>query len=254
MNLDDLKVIRNDERRSRRLTPLKDTFYTDLKQYLGSLKRNKDPQTTDEYENALQVAEAIYDKRAAKITKLAALAAKGHKEGAPLTDEEVKLFEMIFNVFTHYKEYMLAHDTSDNVQSVFSEERGHSMLAATEAPSSHTHEVEEGKSAEQPQGKSGVSDITAPKQSSDAGKSIDQLDNTRALIQENKNMRYVQVRVLADIPTFVGLDGENYKLSKGETAMLPEGNARALSKRQVAIVIGDKVEDAQKDTINMSGM
>ena len=57
-------------------------------------------------------------------------------------------------------------------------------------------------------------------------------------------MRYVQVRVLADIPTFVGLDGENYKLRKGETALLPEGNARALSKRQVAVVIGDKVEDA----------
>ncbi|MGZ4914706.1 MAG: hypothetical protein ACXV3T_07325, partial [Halobacteriota archaeon] len=59
-----------------------------------------------------------------------------------------------------------------------------------------------------------------------------------------RNMRYVQVRVLADIPAFVGLDGETYKLSNGEAARLPEGNAKALTKRQVAIIIGDKVEDA----------
>ncbi len=238
MNLDDLKVIRNDERRSRRLTPLKDSFYNDLKGYLASLRQSNDPQKIDEYENALQVAEAIYDKRAAKITKLAALAAKGHTEGAPLTDEETRLFEMIFKVFTRYKDDMLAHDVPDNMQRVPSQKHEHSILVRTETPLTHAHSVEEH------QVDSGISDSATSEESNDAGKSIEQLDNTRALIQENKNMRDVQVRVLADIPAFVGLNGENYKLSKGETARLPEGNARALTKRHVAIIIGDKVEDA----------
>lgn len=244
MNLDDLKVIRNDERRSRRLTPLKGTFYTDLKEYLRSLMGSKDPQKIDEYENALQVAEAIYDKRVAKIMKLAALAAKGHKEGAPLTDEEMRLFEMIFDAFTRYKEDMLAHGIPDDRQSVLSQDDEHSILVGTEAPSAHAQSVEDERSAEEPQEESGVSDSIRPEESSDTGKDIQRLDNTRALIQENKNMKYVRVRVLVDIPAFIGLDGENYKLSEGETALLPEGNARALTKRHVAIIIGDKVEDA----------
>lgn len=244
MNLDDLKIIRNDERRSRKLAPIKDTFYTDLKEYLGSLMGSKDPQKIDEYENALQVAEAIYDKRVAKIMKLAALAAKGHKEGAPLTDEEMRLFEVIFDAFTRYKDDMLAHAIPDNVQSVLSQDHEHSILIGDEAPSADAHRVEDERSANEPQDVSGVSDSIAPEESRDAGKDIQRLDNARALIQENKIMKYVQVRVLADIPAFIGLDGENYKLSKGETALLPEGNARALTKRQVAIIIGDKVEDA----------
>jgi hypothetical protein len=62
------------------------------------------------------------------------------------------------------------------------------------------------------------------------------------------------VRVLADIPTFVGLDGENYKLGVGELTLLPEGNARALSDRHMAIIVGDKLEDAKEDQVNMSGV
>ena len=44
MNLDDLKVIRSEERRSRRLTQLKNSFYSELKEYMDSLKKSDDPQ------------------------------------------------------------------------------------------------------------------------------------------------------------------------------------------------------------------
>ncbi len=60
-------------------------------------------------------------------------------------------------------------------------------------------------------------------------------------------MRYLRVRVLADIPTFIGLDGENYKLGEGDSVMLPEGNARALCDRRMGIIVGDKLEDAKED-------
>jgi len=41
MNLDDLKVIRSEERRSRRLTQLKNSFYSELKEYMDSLKKKR---------------------------------------------------------------------------------------------------------------------------------------------------------------------------------------------------------------------
>ncbi len=244
MNLDDLKVIRNDERRSRRLTPLKDTFYVDLKGYLSSLKDSKDQQKTDEYENALHVAEAIYDKRVAKITKLAALAAKGHKEGAPLTEEETKVFNIVFDVFTRYKEDMLAFESSDNVQGAPPPDYEQNDHLEVGTQSKDASPKEDEAEVEAHQGEVDTNKNVSYNESSTAGQDTQLLDNARALIQENKNMKYVQVRVLADIPAFIGLDGENYKLSKGETALLPEGNARALIKRQVAIIIGDRVEDA----------
>ncbi len=243
MNLDDLKVIRSDERRSRKLTPLKETFYTDLKEYLSSLRGSTEPQTVDEYENALQVAQAIYDKRVAKITKLAALAAKGHEESAPLTAEETRLFHVIFDVFTRYKEEMLAHVGSDDTPNALPKGH-HSTPITTRAPLSDAHMIIGERSGERDKADTASSERVASQESGAAGKDMQRSDDTRALIQENKNMRYVQVRVLADIPTFVGLDGENYKLSEGEIALLPEGNARALSKRQIAVTIGDKVEDA----------
>jgi hypothetical protein len=65
-------------------------------------------------------------------------------------------------------------------------------------------------------------------------------------------MSYLQVRVLIDIPTFIGLDGDNYKLGAGETVLLPEGNAKALSDRHVATIVGDKLEDAKEGQVNMS--
>ncbi len=244
MNLDDLKIIRSDERRSRRLTPLKDTFYADLKEYLGSLVGSKEPQKIDEYENALHVAEAIYDKRVAKIIKLAALTAKGHKEGAALTNEETKLFQMVFEAFTHYKEDMLAPTLSSDKHASLSQAYEQSALGATEPKQTDAHQVDAVSDIEKDRGMFDIEGEVIEEKSSAADTDIRQLDDTRPLIQENKNMKYVQVRVLADIPAFVGLDGENYKLSKGETALLPEGNAIALTKRQVAITIGDKVEDA----------
>ena len=244
MNLDDLKVIRSDERRSRKLTTLKGTFYEDLKDYLGELACSNDPQKIDEYTNALHVAEAIYDKRVAKITKLAALAAKGHEERAPLTDEEMGLFDMIFEAFTRYKETMLAHETPDTKHSTLSRKRRADTAAVRIPPLTDAQQTENEESYTERWGQIRASDSRTLEEPSSASKGIAELDNARALIQENRNMRYVQVRVLADIPAFVGLDGETYKLSKGDAALLPEGNATALAKRQVAIIIGDKVEDA----------
>ena len=112
MNLDDLKVIRSNERSSRKLTQLKPDFYLDVKAYLNSLRASKDQKKKDELDNALNVIGAIYDKRVAKIIRLASLNPKGHAEDVPLTDEELKIYNGIYQIFTQYRDLMLGVEKS----------------------------------------------------------------------------------------------------------------------------------------------
>jgi len=48
---------------------------------------------------------------------------------------------------------------------------------------------------------------------------------------------YIVVRLLKDIPTFVGVDGRNYTLTKEDVAVLSTVNAKALINRKAAIQI-----------------
>ncbi len=244
MNLDDLKVIRNEERRSRRLTQLKNSFYFEFKEYMDSLKTSDDPQKKDELENALQVADAIYDKRAAKIIKLAALAARGHREDVSLADAEAEVYDLVYKVFTHYRDRVLGQmefeAAAPSSEPVLSNENRPTAVAL---PKQESDRVElDATSIEQPLKKGAALQSLIESNEEDE----DSADES-TLIRERGNMRYLRVRVLADIPTFIGLDGENYKLGEGDSVMLPEGNARALCDRRMGIIVGDKLEDAKED-------
>jgi DNA replication initiation complex subunit (GINS family) len=253
MNLDDLKVIRNEERRSRRLTQLKNSFYSEFKEYMDSLKKSDDPQKKDELENALQVADAIYDKRAAKITKLAALAAKGHMEEASLADAEAEVYDSVYKVFTYYRDRVLGQQESDAAVApaiepvLLNENRGTTFAL----PKQESDRVELDASSTKQSLKKGLALQHLIASDEEAENSADENQGPRGdestLIREGGNMRYLRVRVLSDIPMFIGLDGENYKLGKGDSVLLPEGNARALCDRHVGIIVGDKLEDAKED-------
>ncbi|HYC19844.1 MAG TPA: hypothetical protein VEF35_04395 [Candidatus Bathyarchaeia archaeon] len=253
MNLDDLKVIRNDERRSRRLTQLKNGFYSEFKEYLDSLKKSDDPQKKDELENALQVADAIYDKRAAKIIKLAALAAKGHTEEASLTDAEAEVYDSVYKVFTYYRDRVLGQKELD---AAVAPAIGPGLLnenrrASFALPKQESDRVELAATSIKQPLKKGLALQPLIAYNEEAEDSTDENEGPRGdestLIQERGNMRYLRVRVLSDIPTFIGLDGENYKLGEGDSVLLPEGNARALCDRHMGIMVGDKLEDAKED-------
>ena len=259
MNLDDLKVIRNEERRSRRLTELKSDFYSEFKEYVDSLKDSEDPQKQDELENAMRVADAIYDKRAAKIVKLAALAAKGHKEDVALADAEVQLYDTVYSVFTNYRDCLLGYKECKDSNSLRS-------LTAVKADENHgvaqpplkedlSRAKPDNSSVEKPQIEGESQSLIDFNEETQENTDVNEVRNDeRTLIREHENMSYLQVRILTDIPTFIGLDGENYKLGVGETVLLPEGNAKALSDRHIAIIVGDKLEDAKEDQVNMSGV
>ncbi|MGZ4863707.1 MAG: hypothetical protein ACXV5H_06115 [Halobacteriota archaeon] len=250
MNLDDLKVIRNEERRSRRLTALNDDFYSEFKEYVDSLKGSNNPQKRDELENALRVADAIYDKRAAKIIKLAALAAKGHKEDISLGKAETQIYDAVYNVFTNYRDCLLAQTET---------KKSESARSLSAAKTDENREVGRPLVKEESFREKFDESVESPQTGMGSKSSIDLNDDThertegnkapnseRTLIKEHENMSYLQVRVLIDIPTFIGLDGENYKLGAGETVLLPEGNAKALSDRNVATIVGDKLENAKE--------
>ena len=245
MNLNDLKVIRSNERSSRKLTQLKPDFYLDVNAYLNSLRMSKDQKKQDELDNALKVIEAVYDKRVAKIIKLASLKAKGHAEDVPLTEEELKIYDGIYQIFTKCKDRMLGLEKSGvkNNRVVNSStkdrksrdeiERVNDVVPSEDTPinAGDEHEVLTGITAASENDEGFTS--SAPTERESEG------DDTRTLIQESGNIKYVIVRILADIPTFVGLDGRNYKLSKEDVVVLPEGNAKTLCNRNLAIEIGD---------------
>jgi len=258
MNLDDLKVIRNEERRSRRLAVLSKDFYSDLRGYVDSLEKSDEAEKQDELENVFRVVDAIYEKRAAKIIKLAALAAKGHKEDVSLADAELEIYETVYAVFTVYRDRLLGLGESEKnsvgLRATLKTSDLDEVTPLAEANVDRTipEDVRAVEPAKVPTKTHHLNDFDF--ESRENSNAVIQDDRTRTLIREHENIRYFQVRVLADIPTFVGLDGENYKLGAGELALLPEGNARALSDRHMAIIVGDKLEDAKEDQVNMSGV
>ncbi len=60
--------------------------------------------------------------------------------------------------------------------------------------------------------------------------------------QTPKDLRkdYILVRLLRDIPTFVGMDERNYTLAKEDVATVPAMNAQALIAKKAAVKIGIK--------------
>ena len=51
------------------------------------------------------------------------------------------------------------------------------------------------------------------------------------------NPPYALIRVLADMDTFMGIDGNSYALAKGDIVMVPERNAAVLTERNIALIL-----------------
>ncbi len=71
-----------------------------------------------------------------------------------------------------------------------------------------------------------------------------QPDSTENDNQDEKEEMHI-VRILEDIPTFMGIDGEVYNVGKEDVIMLPKTNAEILCRRGVAVRI-------KKEIINRS--
>lgn len=123
MNLEELRTVQADERESDGIQPLPDSFYRDVTAYLEEIREERAEllqdtqdlygseevrQLTHEIETAQEVAEAIYDRRLAKIVKHASLAAAGMTtEETGLTEEEKALYNDLVSRIEDQRELML---------------------------------------------------------------------------------------------------------------------------------------------------
>lgn len=71
--------------------------------------------------------------------------------------------------------------------------------------------------------------VVSPKENEEKG--------TPSEDKKDISKEYIVVRLLKDIPTFVGVDGRNYTLSKEDIAVLSAVNAKALINRRAAVQI-----------------
>ncbi len=206
MNLEDMRLIQVNERRSQGLQALGHDFYENVRAYINELedrKRHADAARVamieDELQSARRVIDEIFKRRLGKIVKMASTRAFGldiQPDGA--TQEELKIFEQL------------------------------------------VHSIQEGKSEI-------LGSIVQPKVAEKTEKTPRRTESS-LLKRTDIGKEFTVVRVLKDIPTFMGTDGRSYQLSNEDVAVLPEVNAKALCDRHVAVAIkvgkSDKNEDA----------
>ena len=205
MNLEDLRLIQANERRSQGLQALERDFYEGASTYINELedsKRRADDARVAMIDNELQSARRVIDdifkRRLGKIVKMASTRAFGldiHPEGA--TQEEQKIFEQLVS------------------------------------------SIQEGKSEI-------LGVILQPKEMKKTEKTSKRTESSllkRADIGKESTI----VKVLKDIPTFMGTDGRSYQLSEEDVVVLPKANAKALCDRRVAVAIEVRKSDENED-------
>jgi len=212
MNLEDLANKLVLERESDRLQPMDDSFYGQAALYVKKLDQARKEAADykeagmidDEIKNARILIEGVFDRRMSKIIQYAAIYAAGTRlsvEG--LTAAEKSVF--------------------DGLVAALERGRAEILLPALEVSprASLAKNILGGiTTKEQPIENSAAS-------SRDAGGIYASSINADAEV--------MTVKVLKDIPRFVGVDGRQYQLSGEDVVVLPKANALVLCNKNIAI-------------------
>ena len=240
INLENILKVEREERK--KLVPLEHDFYGNIVQQIQDLEDEKrkinDQYSTkhaiieDEQKTVKNAIESIIYKRTTKIINEARYNAemslhetsrqKEKQNLDSMTGEERIFYNRLLEVMTEWR--------SEIVNSIFKREK----------PVYHKPEVlqQEDKlpeilSAE----KSDISKELPEK--NDISKQPPEKNDISKELPDKKDIskEYIVVRLLKDIPTFVGVDGHNYTLAKEDVAVLSTVNAKALINRKAAIQI-----------------
>jgi len=220
MDIEKLWELLHKERNTASLQVLPETFHEDVREYLKKLEdekaeaggeRGRSELVEDEIRNARMKAEDIIQRRIGKIVKLAS----SGMETAPkeMLKEEAEIFEGVKNYVAQGKERLFALLSSEPEGVIKSEGIGED-------------EREEQNAQDD-------AEMVEP-----SFKQVEQPDSTE---NSNQNEEMHIVRILEDIPTFMGIDGEIYNVGKEDVIMLPKTNAEILCKRGVAVRIMKKI-------------
>ena len=208
MNLEDLANKLVLERESDRLQELDDSFYAQAAEYIRSLDRARQDAADykeagmidDEIKNARILIEGVFDRRMSKIIQYASIFAAGTRlnvEG--LTGAEKAVFDGL----------------------VAALEKGRSEIldpALDVAPRGGL-------------AKNILGGITTKEQPIENATATD----GAAAAQAAEAPEVMTVKVLKDIPRFVGVDGRHYQLSGEDVVVLPKANALVLCNKNIAI-------------------
>ncbi len=219
MDIEKLWELLHKERNTASLQMLPDTFHEDVREYLKKLEdekteaggeRGRSELVEDEIRNARMKAEDIIQRRIGKIVKLASSGMGTLPKG--MLEEEAEIFEGVKNYVEQGKERLFALLSSEDERAIKSEG------------------IREDEREEQKQ-----QDDTETVEPS--FKQVEQSDSAE---NGNQNEEMHIVRILEDIPTFMGIDGEIYNVGKEDVIMLPKTNAEILCRRGVAVRIMKK--------------
>lgn len=219
MNLDELRAVRDDERATGDLQPLRPSFYAEAREFIDEIEEERDRQfdaaddplsdpdvvrLSDKLSSAKEVLESILENRASKLLTQAMTVAAGEQAEPPeMTAEEAELYRVVVDAIRSTKQAAIEGDPTE-------------MPVIDETPADTPDEPPIDGPESSPE--DGV--VEPP---SDAGTSDQDDENDRLL-----------VRVVDDVGTILGVDEREYDLGTGDVVSLPIENARALIEREVA--------------------
>jgi DNA replication factor GINS len=233
INLDNILKVEREERK--KLVALEADFYgkiadqirelDDEKRKINDMYSTKYSLLEDELKTVRNAIESIIYKRTTKIINEARYNAeislhaptrtKENRNIDSMTLEERKFYDQLVELMTHWR--------GEVVNRIYRKEKPVEIIAQV-----HEKPVEV-----VPQVQEKLVEIIQP--------ICEIRENTtkEILTQDKKDIskEYIVVRLLKDIPTFVGVDGRNYTLAKEDVAVLSTVNAKALINRKAAIQI-----------------
>ncbi|HEY6586055.1 MAG TPA: hypothetical protein VIY97_02705 [Candidatus Methanoperedens sp.] len=240
INLENILKVEREERK--KLVPLEHDFYGNIVQQIQGLEDEKrkinDQYSTkhaiieDEQKTVKNAIESIIYKRTTKIINEARYNAemslhetsrqKEKQNLDSMTSEERIFYNRLLEVMTEWR--------SEIVNSIFKREK----------PVYHKPEVlqQEDKLPEILSAEKSDISKELPEKNDISKQSPEENDISKELPDKKDiSKEYIVVRLLKDIPTFVGVDGRNYTLAKEDVAVLSTVNAKALINRKAAIQI-----------------
>ena len=223
-----VRVLDNEKAPS--LSTIPNDFYLKAYEYINKLeKTNQDtvPRGHCEVElihyelkNARSILDKIFIKRTQKIIKTASIKAfsreltKITNDTENMTSVESEVYQQILNTILTNKK-----NTIDPIRGVLTDNIKSTHIPITDI--AHQTSSNENKDVQ-----TEILADPADKICDDSNKDVKKLTK-----------EHIVIRLLRDIPAFIGVDGRRYGLGAHDVAYIPKVNANALIKRKVAVQI-----------------
>ena len=242
INYEELRKIELSEKKSAQLYKLPQDFYIDASNYLKQLQLSYDSlkqsigdegaarklsMLGDQISNARESARSIYEMREKKMVTLAISASRGVAlDLGALNPEERKVYDRILGVMREARdELLMCRRTASSAA------RTEQAQQPPAPPAQKTPDAVPHISMSAPAPFAAQDDLPERSEGSARSPPPAQPDGAKATIRAGAaNGDYVTVRVMDEMPQFVGNDGRKYSLRKGDIASIHRANAAILER------------------------